>query len=1209
MKNYKKACSALLCCTMIASTVPGVYATIDESQEAVMNSEDENAVDIDNAETETENDAVNDTDINDNENVANDEQLENDEGNTSESETDQDNEAIDDTQSENEVETQSVRETTAETYYVNANPTNIDAGASQGEEGNPFTSLEEAIKAVPEGSEYTIVLESNVSPVTQMDIGKKNVVIKSVDGTAPYTMNFTKAIDGQFVVSSGSITLENVTVNGGSNTLYAFIRTDTTGNATVTVGEGATIQNWKSNGYGVIRVTGKDTTVNLQKGSMVKDCYNSGAGGVIKVENIGTKMILDGVVSNCSSANYGGVIYSPYQNSYAEFGGKISGCKATSHGGVICIQGLTTKTLIKNGASFENCGDSVYGGVLFTDSNKGEVIIEDGVLFTGCTSTYGGAICAWGAYATVTMGAATIENCAAKYEGGAISCRYATNFTMKNGAIIRKCWSGWSGGALELRGLGLTKNTREYFTMENGAVIEDCIAKGSTIGFETMGGGAIFAYLTMVDMSGTIRNCTANRGGAIEVSGPTNNNTGDGTDDKEVDSSLVGLTMRDGALISNCHATGSQANSYLPSYGMEGFGGAIAITHYNTVRLYGGTIEGCTAKNGAGGAVAGHLGNIILGDPNSGTKPVISDCEATYGGAIATSYMFTSYGAEIKNCRATGGNKNQYNGYNDRSGTGGAIYLGYTIGTVIYDVTIQNCSATTYGGGIFVDEAVGASYLYATLLGCDITGCTAGKAGGGMYLPDYLAAYYLKLAGYGYSYYGFYGKVGTDYAYYSNLSFRKTSGIPYQRITYLPEQDTHPIIITDNTVNGKANNLYTTSRNALTIKSALNKGSKIGVTVANDTKGNCNALNTQFAGANITGLDTSVFFSDVNESLVAGYANGTPSAYNKTETEDLVWVSKKNVYKLEYDGNGNTSGTVPATETYTDNGSPIQVTLKENPGNLKKDKAVWVGWSLKKNGTITTEDGMLSAKIIKGFKDLAAKETETRAVKGIVTVYAVWAVDEDGDGQPDFRQDPNYNTSQSNSPQPSGATGGVNASTTSWGDDSTQDTTQLIITAPTRLTFMARGSGKDANLIGKTSQNQNIEGKIINQSCYIKDDLSVVPKEVSVVGITKTENKQEFSLEANDNTNYVEGVKLYVGDNGVLFKDTVNNDTDLGTLLAGTKATTANKKKAVNGSETKIFFSGSSEDDKSVTTGFSDSYETNKNIHSKYSLNLKYAIK
>lgn len=195
-----------------------------------------------------------------------------------------------------------------------------------------------------------------------------------------------------------------------------------------------------------------------------------------------------------------------------------------------------------------------------------------------------------------------------------------------------------------------------------------------------------------------------------------------------------------------------------------------------------------------------------------------------------------------------------------------------------------------------------------------------------------------------------------------------------------------------------------------------------------------------------------------------------------------------------------------------------------------------------------------------------------------------------------------YDESQSNKPQSSGAPGGTNASTTSWGDESTKDTTQLIITAPTKLTFMAAGKGKEAKLIDKTPDGAVVKGQIVNQSCYVASDLSVVPKAVDVKASTKVNGTENFKLEKADGENYVAGVKLKVGDKEIPFSSTLQGAQDAGTLPKGSVAMTSDKKQAVNGSKTDISFAGN------VETGFSDKYESNDSVKTSYVLGMTYLL-
>lgn len=184
--------------------------------------------------------------------------------------------------------------------------------------------------------------------------------------------------------------------------------------------------------------------------------------------------------------------------------------------------------------------------------------------------------------------------------------------------------------------------------------------------------------------------------------------------------------------------------------------------------------------------------------------------------------------------------------------------------------------------------------------------------------------------------------------------------------------------------------------------------------------------------------------------------------------------------------------------------------------------------------------------------------------------------------------------------------------TTSWGDDSTADSSQLIVTAPTYLSFQVAGEGADAN-IQLTSGGNNVTGTILNQSCYIQGKdakLNTVPKEVGVKA-TKTNldgGEQQFSVvkdvtKAGD-INAVDGVYLHLGETGSAdFAEL--SATDLGTLEKGTKAMTTDGKYAVNPSENKIYFADKNGTATGVTTKFATGYDGSM-LHSDYTLNMTY---
>lgn len=118
----------------------------------------------------------------------------------------------------------------------------------------------------------------------------------------------------------------------------------------------------------------------------------------------------------------------------------------------------------------------------------------------------------------------------------------------------------------------------------------------------------------------------------------------------------------------------------------------------------------------------------------------------------------------------------------------------------------------------------------------------------------------------------------------------------------------------------------------------------------------------------------------------------------------------KAILKMAYDGNGQTSGTVPTDEKspYVDN---AEVTVK-SVGDLKRTDATIIGWSFSKNDVITEKN-----KVPADLK----KENDKFHITKDTTLFAVWAVDKTGpdgkpDGTPDYDQfgvtyDGNKNTS------------------------------------------------------------------------------------------------------------------------------------------------------------------------------------------------------
>lgn len=190
-----------------------------------------------------------------------------------------------------------------------------------------------------------------------------------------------------------------------------------------------------------------------------------------------------------------------------------------------------------------------------------------------------------------------------------------------------------------------------------------------------------------------------------------------------------------------------------------------------------------------------------------------------------------------------------------------------------------------------------------------------------------------------------------------------------------------------------------------------------------------------------------------------------------------------------------------------------------------------------------------------------------------------------------------------------------NGSHVSWGDASTADTTQLILSAPTKLAFQVAGNEEEAN-IQLTSSGETVTGYILNQSCYIQNDsdLTVVPKEVAVKGMYAAPANAAFEIVdaiQSADTTQVAGVNL--GLEGTInkkytsFASMKGAARDLGILEKGAKAYTDTGKAAVNPSATKIYFSDNQGKATGVSTKFASTYDGSK-LNQAYNVQLTYTV-
>ena len=365
-----------------------------------------------------------------------------------------------------------------------------------------------------------------------------------------------------------------------------------------------------------------------------------------------------------------------------------------------------------------------------------------------------------------------------------------------------------------LNGKTLSSNGTAKIQVKNGGrlVLCDCqgggTVKGATSGW---GGMCVYLYNSRLDMFGgklTGGKVTGKGGGGAialddqqcifnmyggEISGNNGNNYG-------------------GAIFRKFNAnmpntTGGTFNMYGGTIkdNTAKNGGAFFSTTGGTINMTGGTISGNKAtqsNNDAGGGAIYMRGNGKI--DISGSAKINSNTASRWGGAICLrqdsnqSTTLNMRGGEISGNKANseGGavhvldKQCQFFLYDGKitgntSGDGGAIYLNQEPSWLIMQGgEISGNTATGNGGGVYIYRSGSVCQLYSG----KIENNKASGNGGGIYINP------------------------------SNSGQLKVGNKP---------------IVQNNTVSGKANNVYLPSGKTLTIEIGMSKGASIGVTTAN----------------------------------------------------------------------------------------------------------------------------------------------------------------------------------------------------------------------------------------------------------------------------------------------------------------------------------------------------------------------------------------
>ena len=393
-----------------------------------------------------------------------------------------------------------------------------------------------------------------------------------------------------------------------------------------------------------------------------------------------------------------------------------------------------------------------------------------------------------------------------------------------------------------LNGKTLSSNGTAKIQVENGGrlVLCDCRGGGTFEGAtkNVWGGSCVYLYKSTLDMFGgklTGGKVTGKGGGGAialddqqcifnmyggEISGNNGNNYG-GAIFRQFNANMP-------------NTTGGAFNMYggVIKNNTAKNGGAYFSTTGGTINMTGGTISGNTAtqsNNDAGGGAIYMRGSGTINI--SGNAKITGNSSSLDGGAILMGWgeINISGSAKINNNTANrwGGaiclrqDSNQSTTLNMRGGEisgnkatkeGGAVHvLDKQCQFFLYDGKITG-NTSGDGGAIYLNQE--PSWLI--MQGGEISGNTATGNGGGVYIyrsGSVCQLYSGKIENNKAS-----GNGGGIYINPSNSGQLKVGNKP---------------IVQNNTVSGKANNVYLPSGKTLTIEIGMSKGASIGVTTAN----------------------------------------------------------------------------------------------------------------------------------------------------------------------------------------------------------------------------------------------------------------------------------------------------------------------------------------------------------------------------------------
>ena len=246
-----------------------------------------------------------------------------------------------------------------------------------------YDTLEEALNAAQNNDTVTLIRD--------VTLGKNLTVNKTLTLTGHTILRSTAYGDALFTVKGGTLTLTNITVDGGARwsetSQDSVLGRGTTNNGIsarqpmlvvsggeVVLSDGATLQNNSnnSNNYGqsggAARVTGGKLRI---AGGMIRDNYCIPYGGAVL--STGGEVILEsGAVLGNHGTSSGGVFCVDGSSSFTMNGGTIAGNRGGGNGGVVWLSNGKANL---NGGSIT--GNASATGTIFINGNSGVVNVGE----------------------------------------------------------------------------------------------------------------------------------------------------------------------------------------------------------------------------------------------------------------------------------------------------------------------------------------------------------------------------------------------------------------------------------------------------------------------------------------------------------------------------------------------------------------------------------------------------------------------------------------------------------------------------------------------------------------------------------------------------------------------------------------------------------------------------------------------------------------